>query len=276
LASIAPQLEPRDELIVVDNGSIDGTEAAVRSWIAAHYPNAKLIVELEGGTSQARNTAVAASSAPVICFIDDDATVDAGWLAGLRAAWERASSEVGAIGGPIKPEWHGGVRPPWLGDHLLWIVTALDLGPTRRRLDQERIWGANMSLRVDAVREVGGFDLSLGPRPGVDFGRDEEEELQDRLQTHGLEIWWEPGAAVHHHIPASRLDPTYFHSFMRTQARKHALGGDITGGRAAYHTARVTARYVLAAVRRDDAQRTDARVNLSYWASALRLRMRRG
>jgi glycosyltransferase involved in cell wall biosynthesis len=275
LASVAPQLEPRDELIVVDNGSIDGTEAAVRSWIAAHCPNAKLILEPDGGASQARNTAVAASHAPVICFIDDDATVDPGWLAALRTAWEQASPEVAAIGGPIRPEWHGGVRPPWLGDHLLWIVGVLDLGWTRRRLDQERIWGANMSLRVDAIRDVGGFDLRLGPRPGVAFGRDEEEELQDRLQTHGLEIWWEPDAGVHHHVPASRLEPAYFHSFMRSQARKHVGSGDITGGRAAYHAARVTVRYLLAAMRRDDAERTDAHVYLSYWASGLRFRLRR-
>jgi hypothetical protein len=37
----------------------------------------------------------------------------------------------------------------------------------------------------------------------------------------------------------------------------------------------VTVRYLLAAMRRDDAERTDAHVYLSYWASALRLRLRR-
>ena len=62
---------------------------------------------------------------------------------------------------------------------------------------------------------------------------------------------------------------------MRSQARKHVGSGDITGGRAAYHAAKVTVRYLLAAMRRDDAQRTAAHVYLSYWASALRLRLRR-
>lgn len=273
LGSIAPQLELGDELIVVDNGSIDGTEAAVRDWIEANCPAATLIVECEGGTSQARNTAIAASTAPVVCFVDDDATVDPGWLAALRHAWECASTQTAAIGGPIKPDWHGGQRPPWLRDHLLWIVAALDLGPTRRRLDRERIWGANMSLRVDAIREIDGFDVRLGPRPGLAFGRDEEEELQHRLQECGREIWWEPDASVHHHVPASRLDPSYFTSFMRSQGRRHAGAGNIKAGRAAYHTARVLTRYLLAVARRNRSQRTEAHVNLSYWLSALRVRI---
>jgi glycosyltransferase involved in cell wall biosynthesis len=270
LGSVAPQLGPDDELIVVDNGSIDGTEAAVRSWIRAHCPSARLIVEPNGGTSQARNTAISAASGPVVCFLDDDATADPGWLAALRAAWERASTQTAAIGGPIRPDWHGGERPPWLRDHLLWIVTALDLGPERHRLDRDRIWGANMSLRVDALREIGGFDLSLGPRPGVAFGRDEEEELQHRLQARGFEIWWEPEASVHHHLPAARLEPAYFQSFMRSQAHRHATAGSITAGRAAYRSARTALRYLLAKLLRDAPQRTEARINLSYWVSALR------
>ena len=152
----------------------------------------------------------------MVCFLDDDATVDPGWLAALRAAWERASPQTSAIGGPIKPDWHGGRRLPWLRDSLLWIVTALDLGPTRRRLDCERIWGANMSFRADALRELGGFDLRLGPRPGVAFGRDEEEELQHRLQARGQGIWWEPNASVPPHGPQSPPQPPHFHAFLRT------------------------------------------------------------
>jgi glycosyltransferase involved in cell wall biosynthesis len=274
LASVAPQLGPDDELIVVDNGSTDGTEAAVRSWIRTHCPSARLILEPNGGTSQARNTAVSASSAPIVCFLDNDATADPGWLVALREAWERAAPLTAAIGGPIRPNWHAGTRPPWLRDHLLWIVTALDLGPERHRLDRDRIWGANMSLRVDALREIGGFDLSLGPRPGFPFGRDEEVELQHRLQALGFEIWWEPEASVHHHLPAARLDPAYFQSFMRSQARRHAGQGNITAGRAAYRSARTALRYLLAQLLRDGHQRTEARISLSYWASALRVCLR--
>ena len=273
LDSIAPQLEPDDELIVVDNGSTDGTEAAVRGWMHANRPAAQLIVEPEGGTSLARNVVIAASSAPVVCFLDDDATVDPGWLAALRTAWERASRQTSAIGGPIRPEWHDGRRPPWLRDHLLWIVAALDLGPARRPLARERIWGANMSLRVAAIRELGGFDVGLGPRPGVDFGRDEEEDLQHRLLERGHEIWWEPDASVHHHIPASRQDPSYFYSFMRNQGRKDADAGHIKAGRATYYVARAALRYLLAVARGNRSLQTAAHVDVAYWVSALRARI---
>ncbi|HJX48859.1 MAG TPA: glycosyltransferase [Gaiellaceae bacterium] len=274
LESVAPQLESGDELIVVDNGSIDGTEAAVRSWIRSHCPRARLIVEPNGGTSQARNTAVAASSASIVCFLDDDATADPGWLAAMRETWERASPQTAVIGGPIRPDWHGGERPPWLRDHLLWIVTALDLGLAPHRLDRYRIWGANMSLRIDAVRKLGGFDVTLGPRPGVAFGRDEEEDLQDRLQACGFEIWWEPEASVHHHLSAARLEPAYFQSFMRNQARRHASEGNITARRAAYRSARTAARCLLAELLCDAPMRTAARINHSYWTSAVRACLR--
>lgn len=276
VSSVAPQLRPGDELIVVDNGSVDGTEAAIRNWIRLHCPSAKLIVEPEGGTSHARNTAIGAAGTPIVCFLDDDASADAGWLDAIRAAWERATPRTAVIGGPIRPDWDGRERPLWLRDHLLWIVTALDLGPDRYRLHRDRVWGANMSLRADAVREVGGFDVTLGPRPGVAFGRDEEKELQDRLQARGFEIWWEPEAGVHHHLPATRLEPAYFESFMRTQARRHAGDGNIKVVPAAYRSARTALRYVLAKLLRDDPERTSARINLSYWASALRVCLRTG
>jgi glucosyl-dolichyl phosphate glucuronosyltransferase len=275
LASIAPQLEPDDELIVVDNGSKDGTEAAVRSWIETSCPRARFIVEPNGGTSHARNIIVAAAGSPIVCFIDDDATVDPGWLSAMRAAWERASPQTVGIGGPIRPVWGNGGRPPWLRDHLLWIVTALDLGPAARRLDRDRIWGANMSLRVDAVRQVGGFDLTLGPQPGVAFGRNEEEELQDRLQAAGFEVWWEPGPGVQHHLPPTRLEPAYFESFMRSQGLRFGEAGGTNAARAAYRWARTALRYLFATLLRDAPQRTEAHISLAYWAAVLRGCLRR-
>jgi len=153
----------------------------------------------------------------IVCFLDDDATVDDGWLAAMRAAWERASTQTAMIGGPIRPDWDGGKRPAWVSDNLLWIVTALDLGPEPHRLDRERIWGANMSLRID---------------------------------------------------------PAYFQSFMRNQARRHAHQGNITAGRAAYRSARTAVRYIVAGLLTNTPQRIEARINLSYWASALRVCLR--
>jgi hypothetical protein len=60
---------------------------------------------------------------------------------------------------------------------------------------------------------------------------------------------------------------------MRSQARKHAASGDIKAGSAAYHAARGVARYLLAVLRRNRTQRIAAHINLSYWLSALRVRM---
>jgi glycosyltransferase involved in cell wall biosynthesis len=112
LDSVTPQLEDGDEVIVVDNGSVDGTGDAIREWMHSRRASITLIAEPDGGTSLARNRVLAAATNPVVCFVDDDATADAGWLDSLRAAWQSSSQMTAGVGGPIRPDWNGGERPP--------------------------------------------------------------------------------------------------------------------------------------------------------------------
>jgi GT2 family glycosyltransferase len=266
--SVVPQLGPADELVVVDNASTDGTVEALAPLLDEIAPASRLLVEPRGGTSQARNSAIAAATNDIVCFLDDDATVTAGWLEGLRAAWASAGPRVATIGGPIVPMWSPS-RPAWLADHLLYVVSALDLGAERRQLHEPLVWGANMSLLVPAVEEVGGFDLARGPRPGIPFGRGEEIDLERRLLAAGYEIWWEPSVPVEHHLTQRRLRPEHFHAFMRDQATLHAAAGEVRLAHAAYRLARVLARRTLARVRGDAGEAESAAITTTYWRTAL-------
>ncbi len=170
LASIAPQAAAAGaELLVVEDGSPSPEVGALAARFgAAHLSHARAL-----GLNAARNTGVANTRGELVVFVDDDVEVGPGWLQALLAA-AREHPDVQVFTGPIRPrlEGRGGWRryscgregPP---------ITSLDLGP--RDTDDVRFaWGANMTVRRDALERVGPFDATLGL-----YG--DEQEWQERL-----------------------------------------------------------------------------------------------
>jgi glycosyltransferase involved in cell wall biosynthesis len=228
LGSLRGELGPEDELVVVDDGSRDGTAETARAWLDEHRADGVLLAEPGGGLSRARNAGLAAARAPVVCFLDDDETVEPGWADAYRAAWGRAAPEVGAIGGPMLPRWPG-PRPVWLADRLLDVVSVLDLGPEPRRLDQRArtgfVWGGNLSVRAEAAAAVGGFDPALGLQPGEPWNRGDDEDLQVRLARAGWETWWDPGPRIRHVIPPERITVAHVRRVYRERGVRDARAG---------------------------------------------------
>lgn len=71
LASIQAQTQPVKEILVVDDGSTDGTAARLAA-MAAKDGRIRLLHSDHRGPSAARNIAVAAATQPVIAFLDGD------------------------------------------------------------------------------------------------------------------------------------------------------------------------------------------------------------
>jgi glycosyltransferase involved in cell wall biosynthesis len=259
LDSVVGQLRPDDELLVIDNGSSDGTRAATEQFLRERWSGGRVIAEERRGLSNARNLALREATAPVVAFIDDDERVDPDWLAALRRAWFEAGPRVAGIGGPMRADWQA-PRPAWLEDHLLFVVSVLDLGTSRIQLDQRPgtgyLWGGNMSVRRSAALAVGGFPpdhtylsaVANGParaRPPLSTARSgEEQKLQKRLAAQEWEIWYEPAAAIDHLIPAQRTSKRYFVDFYRQQAIL-ALGSGRSRASALPVLAREATRYLI-------------------------------
>jgi len=183
LATIGPQAAAAGVGVTVVD---DGPDRATRA-VAARHGVRYLAHVAPQGLNAARNTAIAATDAVLLVFVDDDVAVRPGWLDALLAAADACGDEVGVLTGPIHARFEdhplracGREGPP---------VTAMDLGPADT--DAERAWGANMAIRRSAIERAGGFD----ERREL-YG--DEQEWQARWQAIGGRIRYVAAAALDH------------------------------------------------------------------------------
>ncbi len=101
LDELLEQTWPRErwELIIVDNGSTDGSlELAQR--VAAQHEHVRVVRENRRGPSAARNAGVRASRGSILAFIDSDCLPGRSWLKELVGVF--ADRTVWAAGGLLK------------------------------------------------------------------------------------------------------------------------------------------------------------------------------
>jgi GT2 family glycosyltransferase len=220
IGSAAAQSLPADryEIVVVDNSpdeAVSRTEAARYATV----PNLRWVHEKVAGLSNARNRATALADAPLIVFLDDDARAVPGWLESLCAAFDEMGEAVQVVGGRIRPRF-GAPRPAWLTDRLLGPLTVVDHGDARRLVGKgEWVAGANIAFRTRAIREQGGFAVSLGRvGSGAALLSNEETDLTDRIKAAGGLVAYDPKAEVEHWVDPSRLTQAWFRRRMAWQA----------------------------------------------------------
>jgi glycosyltransferase involved in cell wall biosynthesis len=140
------------EVIVVDEGSEDGTESELAGL---DEPRLSVIRHDEPlGVAQARNAGIAAARGAWIAFLDDDDL----WAPRKLRAQIDAASAGGAVFAYTAAAWlderrrflHALAPPP--AEHL-----------AERLLRWNEIWagGSNVLARTDVVRRLGGFDERL-------------------------------------------------------------------------------------------------------------------
>ncbi len=95
LASVLKRTDGPHEIIVVDNGSVDGTARYVRSL---KNPKIRLIRNSDNrGFPRAVNQGMRAAKGDYFVWLNSDAIVTDGWL-GRMVGWAERSSRVGAVG----------------------------------------------------------------------------------------------------------------------------------------------------------------------------------
>ena len=193
VASLVEHTPQPFEVILVDNASRDDSVSVVRDGIAGM----KLIVEDRNlGFGGGNNRAASEARAPVVCMLNPDARVTAGWLDPLLVLLEDpqvgavAPALVGADGqlqeagamvdhwgytGPIGTRGFGQPVPPPTGR------TAVDYASA-----------ACLLMRTEVLRSLEGFD------PAYRLAYYEDVDLCMRLWAQGLQVWAEPASRVIH------------------------------------------------------------------------------
>jgi glycosyltransferase involved in cell wall biosynthesis len=197
------------ELLVVDNGSTDGTREVVREF--EDVLPLRYLFEPAQGLAYARNRAVT-ETPDILLFTDDDVRVETDWIAAYAAAAE-AQPEAEYFGGRVKPLFEAG-RPAWLRDENMDLLDGLfvnyDLGMKARPITPGDILpvGASMGFRRSCFDGKSLFRTDLGVR-GRDMGRGEDTELLDRLRKSGRCGIYVAGALSRHEVAPERLGFRY-------------------------------------------------------------------
>jgi hypothetical protein len=204
VASVQRQTLPAHEIIVViDHNPGLLARAQARFDGVAVVPNSGA-----RGLSGARNSGVAAAHGSVIAFLDDDAIAAPDWLAQLSAAYSEPA--VVGVGGAIEPRW-AERRPAWFPAEFNWVVGCTYRGMPIGRAAVRNLIGCNMSFRRSALDIAGGFQIG---RVGVlSMGQENDDtELCIRVSATqpGVQLIYQPAAAVEHCVPPQRATLRYF------------------------------------------------------------------
>ena len=171
---------PDYEIILVDDGSKDDTQAILRE-----FSGVRNIQQKNRGLSVARNVGIAAATGEVVAFTDSDCMVDRDWLYFL--VHTLLSSDFAAVGGP-------NISPPATN----WIqatVGAAPGSPSHVLLTDtiaEHVPGCNMAYHKWALEMIGGFDPEYR-KAGDDV------DVCWRIMQLGYQIGFSPAAVVWHY-----------------------------------------------------------------------------
>ena len=178
LAAIVRECEGRPhEILIVDDGSVDGSVTVCRNYPAVH-----VIDGPRRGAAAAVNAGLAEARFALVAQIDQDVRVEPGWLDVLLDAM--ADPAVAAAQG-----WYA-IDP---GAPALSRMMAMDLEQRYLRLaggSTDHVCTGNVLWRKEAIAAVGGLDDSLG------YGYD--NDLSYRLGAAGFALRICSGARSFH------------------------------------------------------------------------------
>jgi GT2 family glycosyltransferase len=203
LASLEAQTHQDIEVIVIDNGSEDGSVEAART----RFPSYRILPQGQNlGFAEACNRGIGASSGPWVAMLNNDAVADPNWAAALVIAAEGAPEACGMLQSAMF-FLHDPNTVNSMGLYLTRTGGAIDRfeGSTRRAFSAEEIFcptGGACAYRramLDRIKlEVGYYDREY-------FMYSEDFDLGWRAQLAGWSAQLVPESFVLHRFHGSTV-----------------------------------------------------------------------
>jgi GT2 family glycosyltransferase len=203
------QIGQDDEVIVVDNGSADGSAALVHE----RYPQVRLIENGRNlGFAGGCNVGLRAALGGYLALVNQDVVVQEGWLeATLKAL---IPPEVGIVGckllypdGTIQHA--GGIISYPLAHPNHYGYREPDRGQWDRRREVDYVIGAALGLKRTVLDEIGLFDEGFFP------AFYEETDLCFRARAAGYQVVYTPdGVGIHHETTTLDRESVDYHRWM--------------------------------------------------------------
>lgn len=203
-------LAPTETIAVIDHNP------ELLAWAQNSFPAVTAVANRhDRGVVGARNTGVEMAGGDIVVLTDDDTEADPTWIENLTGCFD----DPGVIGvtGELLPNWEG-AKPDWFPPEFYWVFgcsyTGLptEIAPVRNPI------AANMAVRGEALREIGGFQQGVAPREIKYRGTViagghalEDTELGIRIGQRWPEMSWlyQPHATVHHMVGTEQATLSY-------------------------------------------------------------------
>ncbi|MBI4902303.1 MAG: glycosyltransferase family 2 protein [Acidobacteria bacterium] len=192
----------RVEIIVVDNGSSDGSVEMVEAqYSRCRFPVRLIRNTTNKGFCEANNQGIAVAAGEFVALLNNDAEAHPKWLAKMGEA-VLADPEYGMVASKVLV-WEDPRRIDKVG-HLIFL-DGQNRGRGTGELDagqydtmEEALWpdGCAALYRREMLEQIGGFDEDF-------FAYADDAELGLRARIAGWRCVYAPGAVVRHHRGAT-------------------------------------------------------------------------
>ena len=186
----APQLIR--ELIIVDDGSTDGTgEIVLQMSREAPFP-VRYLPQTNQGPAAARNAGIREATSELILFTDDDIIPERTMVTEHLLWHNKHPDSVVAILGKL--EWAADVEPtPFMGWYGSEAMFAYGSFSGRTELEHIYFYTCNVSVKTEFLRKNNAFDEDFKVAAW------EDSELGFRLNEAGMRLLYNPAARAYHY-----------------------------------------------------------------------------